>query len=88
MSSEQESKYLPTGLKRAYSTETTSLTLKRKISAESKTSDTIDQLKIKDLVNKYNEILYSVPYQHFTNAIENWFSVLKSRLQKKRRINL
>lgn len=39
--------------------------------------------KIKDLVNKDNEILYSVPYQHFTNAIENWFSVLKSRLQKK-----
>ena len=39
--------------------------------------------KIKDLLNKYNEILYSVPYQHFTNAIENWFSVLKSRLQKK-----
>jgi hypothetical protein len=39
--------------------------------------------KIKDLVNKNNEILYSVPYQHFTNAIENWFSVLKSKLQKK-----
>ena len=29
------------------------------------------------------KILYSVPYQHFTNAIENWFSVLKSKLQKK-----
>ena len=27
--------------------------------------------------------LYSIPYQHFTNAIENCFSVLKSRLQKK-----
>ena len=39
--------------------------------------------KIKDLVNKDNEILYSVPYQHFTNAIENWFSVLKCKLQKK-----
>jgi hypothetical protein len=39
--------------------------------------------KIKDLVNKDNEILYSVPYQHFTNAIENWFRVLKSKLQKK-----
>ena len=36
-----------------------------------------------DLVNKNNEILYSVPYPHFTNAIENWFSVLKSKLQKK-----
>lgn len=40
--------------------------------------------KIKDLVNKDNEILYSVPYQHFTNTIENWFSVLKSKLQKKK----
>ena len=30
-----------------------------------------------------NEILYRVPYQHFTNAIENWFSVMKSKLQKK-----
>ena len=38
---------------------------------------------IKDLINKENEILYSVPYQHFTNAIENWFSVMKSKLQKK-----
>ena len=36
--------------------------------------------KIKDLVNKDNEILYSVAYQDFTNAIENWFSVLKSKL--------
>jgi hypothetical protein len=26
--------------------------------------------------------LYSVPYQHFTNSIENYFSMLKSRLQK------
>ncbi len=40
--------------------------------------------KINDLVNKDNEILYSVPYQHFTNAIENWFSILKSKLQKKK----
>ena len=39
--------------------------------------------KVKDLVNKNNEILYSVPYQHFTNATENWVSVLKSKLQKK-----
>ena len=35
------------------------------------------------MANKDNEILYSVPYQHFTNAIENWFSVIKSKLQKK-----
>ena len=26
--------------------------------------------KIKDLINKDSEILYSVPYQHFTNEIE------------------
>ena len=38
--------------------------------------------KIKALVNKHNNILYAVPYQHFTNSIENYFSMLKSRLQK------
>ena len=38
--------------------------------------------KIKDLVNKHNNILYAVPYQHFTNSIENYFSMLKSQLQK------
>jgi len=27
-------------------------------------------------------LLYAVPYQHFTNSIENYFSMLKSRLQK------
>lgn len=37
---------------------------------------------IKTLVNKDNKILYSVPYQHYTNAIENYFSVLKSKLRK------
>uniref|UniRef100_A0A6C0JUU4 Transposase n=1 Tax=viral metagenome TaxID=1070528 RepID=A0A6C0JUU4_9ZZZZ len=26
--------------------------------------------------------LYAGPYQHFTNSIENYFSMLKSRLQK------
>jgi len=26
--------------------------------------------------------LYSVPYQHFTNSIENYFSMMKSRLYK------
>ena len=29
-----------------------------------------------------NKLIYSVPYQHFTNAIEHYFSILKSRLQK------
>jgi len=38
--------------------------------------------KIKELINKHNNLLYSVPYQHFSNAIENFFSILKSKLQK------
>ena len=33
-------------------------------------------------MNKHNNILYAVPYQHFTNSIEKYFSMLKSRLQK------
>ena len=37
---------------------------------------------IKNLVNNDNKLIYSVPYQHFTNAIEHYFSILKSRLQK------
>jgi len=28
---------------------------------------------IRNLVNKHNKLLYSVPYQHFSNAIENYF---------------
>jgi transposase len=38
--------------------------------------------RIKALVNKHNNLLYAVPYQHFTNSIENYFSMIKSRLQK------
>ena len=38
--------------------------------------------KIKELVNKHNTLLYSVPYQHFTNSIENYFSMMKSKLNK------
>jgi hypothetical protein len=38
--------------------------------------------RIKTLISKHNNILYAVPYQHFTNSIENYFSMLKSRLQK------
>ena len=30
----------------------------------------------------YDGLTYAVPYQHFTNSIENYFSMLKSRLQK------
>jgi len=40
--------------------------------------------KIKQLINKNNKILYSVPYQHYTNSIEQFFSKLKSGLQKKK----
>jgi hypothetical protein len=36
----------------------------------------------KALVNKHNNLVYAVHYQHFTNSIENYFSMLKSRLQK------
>jgi len=38
--------------------------------------------KIKELVNKNNILLYSIPYQHFTNSIENYFSMMKSKLYK------
>jgi transposase len=38
--------------------------------------------KVKELINKNNHLLYAVPYQHFTNSIENYFSMLKSHLQK------
>ena len=27
-------------------------------------------------------MLYSIPYQHFTNSIENYFSMMKSKLYK------
>lgn len=37
---------------------------------------------VKNTITKNNKLLYSVPYQHYTNAIEMFFSVLKSRLQK------
>jgi hypothetical protein len=37
---------------------------------------------IKNLINQNNKVLYSVPYQHFTNSIENFFSMFKSRLSK------
>ena len=33
-------------------------------------------------------MLYSVPYQHYTNSIEQWFSVLKSNLRKEKDIGL
>ena len=39
-------------------------------------------LNVKDVITQHNHLLYAVPYQHFTNSIENYFSMLKSRLQK------
>jgi transposase len=38
--------------------------------------------KVKEIINQHNHLLYAVPYQHFANSIENYFSMLKSRLQK------
>ena len=38
--------------------------------------------KIKELITKKNKLLYSIPYQHFTNAIENYFSIFKSKMRK------
>ncbi len=43
---------------------------------------------VKDLINKDNKILYSVPYQHYTNSIENFFSILKSKLKKNQNFRL
>jgi len=37
---------------------------------------------IKNLINHNNKVLYSIPYQHYTNAIEGFFSVFKSKLRK------
>lgn len=42
--------------------------------------------EVKKFILKNNNLLYSVPYQHFTNPIENFFSVLKSHIQKERPI--
>ena len=44
--------------------------------------------KVKELITKKNKLLYSVPYQHYTNAIENYFSVLKSKLRKSKGVGL
>ena len=39
---------------------------------------------VKDVIKKNNNLLYTVPYQHYTNAIEGYFNVLKSRKKKKK----
>ena len=38
--------------------------------------------KVKEYINLNNDLLYSIPYQNYTNAIENFFSILKSKLYK------
>ena len=43
---------------------------------------------VKDVIKKDNDLLYAVPYQHYTNAIEGYFNVLKSRLQKKKGLHI
>ena len=40
--------------------------------------------RVKELINRNNKLIYSVPYQHYTNSIEMFFSLLKSKLQKKK----
>lgn len=39
--------------------------------------------RVKQLINKNNKLIYTVPYQHYTNSIEMFFSLLKSKLQKR-----
>lgn len=36
---------------------------------------------VRNYIEERNSLLYSVPYQHYTNAIENFFSVMKSHIQ-------
>lgn len=38
--------------------------------------------EVKNEILKKNKLLYSIPYQHFTNSIEQFFSVLKSKLKR------
>jgi len=42
---------------------------------------------VKDVIKKDNNLLYPVPYQHYTNEVEGYFNVLKSRLQKKKELS-
>ena len=40
--------------------------------------------KVKDVINRNNKLLHSVVYQRYTNCIENYFSILKNYLYKKK----
>jgi hypothetical protein len=63
--------------------------LRKKILATSKKLIILDNAsshrneRIKEIVSQQNELLYTIPYQHFTNAIEGFFNILKTNLQKK-----
>jgi len=37
---------------------------------------------IKALVNNHNNILYAVPYQHFTNSIEKYKNIFKGAYER------
>ena len=39
---------------------------------------------VKNSILENNNLLYAVPYQHFTNAIEMLFSVLKNKMSKEK----
>ena len=39
---------------------------------------------VKDLIQLNNNLLYTIPYNHRTQAIEGFFNVLKSKLAKKK----
>ena len=43
--------------------------------------------EVKQEILKKNKLLYAIPYQHFTNGIEQFFSVIKSKLKKEEIIN-
>jgi len=58
---------------------------KNKLIILDNTSSHRNQL-VKDVIKKDNNLLYTVPYQHYTNPIEGYFNVLKSRLQKKKEL--
>jgi len=39
--------------------------------------------QVKNFITKNNSLLYSIPYQHETQAIESFFNILKNRLKQK-----
>ena len=43
---------------------------------------------VKDVIQKDNNLLYAVPYQHYTNAIEGYFKCIEITITKEKRINI